>query len=152
MKIYIDFLTERMETEWQEQFKAVVKCVYCVIFDENDKMMELQEYLFATGKIDKLQFKTWPRADSTSDTKAYVLRASMTRLCDMTNEVMDVDYEPTVERSAVPAAFEKIKQCIEEMQTHVVSVEEEYDVDYGVLKTSMETAVTRLETYLIKKN
>ena len=137
-----------METEWHERFKAVVKCVYCVLWDVDDKMTELKEHLFAIGKIDPMRYKTWPTANSADDAKAYVLDASTTCLCDMTNEVINAEYEPTIERSDVPEAFKNIKKCIEEMRAHVVSVEEEYNMDFIVLKTSMETAVTQLETYL----
>jgi hypothetical protein len=140
-----------METEWQERFNVVAKCVYSVVLDADNKMTELKEHLFATGKIDKFQFKTWPRADRVSDAKAYVLDACTMRLCDMTNEVINSDYEPIVERSTVPVQFKNIKKCIEEMLVHVVSVEEEYNLDYMLLKTSMETAVTRLETYLLEE-
>jgi anaerobic ribonucleoside-triphosphate reductase len=69
----------------------------------------------------------------------------------MTNEVINSDYEPIVERSAIPIQFKNIKKCIEEMLVHVVSVEEEYNLDYMLLKTSMESAVTRLETYLLEE-
>ena len=140
-----------METEWQERFTVVVKCVYSVVLDAGNKMSELREHLFETGEITPFQFNTWPTANRVSDAKAYVLNASIIRLCDMTNEVINVDYEPIVERSAVPVQFNNIKKCIEEMLVHVVSVEEEYNLDYMVLKTSMKTAVTRLETYLLEE-
>jgi hypothetical protein len=61
---------------------------------------------------------------------------------------MDADKEPTVQKSAVPAAFEDIKACIKQMQEQVESVEKEYDGDCEELKKSMATAVTALETYL----
>jgi len=140
-----------METEWQERFTVVAKCVYSVVLNADNKMTELKEHLFATGKIGMFQFKTWPRADRVSDAKAYMLDASTIRLCEMTNEMINVDYEPIVERSTVPVQFNNIKKCIEEMLVHVVSVEEEYNLDYMVLKTLMKTAVTRLETYLLEE-
>jgi hypothetical protein len=140
-----------METEWEERFKAVVKCVYCVLWDVDDKMTEIKEHILATGKLNPFLFETWPTAKSAGDAKAYMLDTITTRLCDMTNEIINTDYEPTVERSSVPAVLEKIKQCIEEMRAHVVNVEEVYNVDCMVLKTSMETAVSQLETYIVKE-
>ncbi len=140
-----------MQTAWEERFKGVVGCVYRVLFDVNDTMQELKEHLYATGKIGPMVYQIWPRAGSAGEAKACALDASTTRLCDMTNAVMNSDLQPIVDRSAVPAAFENIKKCIEEMRAQVESVEQEYDGDCAELKTSMETAVTRLETYLLEE-
>jgi hypothetical protein len=80
-----------------------------------------------------------------------VLDNITTRLCDTTNAVMNADKKLIVEKSAVPAAFENMKACIEEMRTQVQSVETEYDRDCEALKKSMATVVTALETYLAEE-
>jgi vacuolar-type H+-ATPase subunit I/STV1 len=69
----------------------------------------------------------------------------------MANAVRNADKKIIVEKSAVPAAFENIKKCIEEMRAQVQSVEEEYNGDCEALKKSMATALTALETYLAEE-
>ncbi len=69
----------------------------------------------------------------------------------MTNAVMTADMRPKVQMTAVPAALENIKTCIEEMRAQVQSVEQEYNGDCEALKKSMETAVTELQTYLAEE-
>ena len=136
-----------METDWRERFKAVVTCVYCVLLDQDEIMHNLKEHLFQTNKIGRMEYKSWPR-DCPKHAKADALNSITARLTDMTNAVMNADKEPTVKQSAVRAAFEKIKACIEEMPAQVQSVEQEYGWDCGVLKLSIEAALTALQTYL----
>ena len=138
-------LAGRMATAWEERFADVVGRVYRVLFDAGDSLQELKEHLFASGQIGPMWYKSWPRA---SDANAYALDASATRLCGLTNAVVTADHKPSVQRTAVPAVFENIKECIEGMSAQVESVEQEYDGDCSELKTSMQTALTRLETYL----
>ena len=137
-----------MATEWQERCSAVIGCVYRVLWDFDDTMVELKEHLFATGNIGRIVLKNWPRTGSPGEANACVLDNTTRRLCDMANAVRNADKKIIVEKSAVPAAFENIKKCIEEMQAQVEIVEKEYDGDCEELKKSMETAVTALETYL----
>jgi hypothetical protein len=111
-------------------------------------MGELKDHLLEKGIIGQIVYKTWPHTGYPRDEKACVLDNITRRLCDMANAVRNADKKIIVEKSAVPAAFENIKKCIEEMQAQVQSVEEEYDGDCEELKKSMETAVTALETYL----
>jgi len=137
-----------METDWKERFKAVVGLVYRVLWDAEDTMRELKEHLYAKGKIFTMQYNTWPQTRDPSDANARALDDLTTRLCNMTNAVMNADLEPIVPKSAVPAAFEGMKACIEEMRAQVPIVEQQYDGDCGVLKPSMEAALTALQTYL----
>ena len=119
-----------------------------MLWDFDDTMVELKEHLFAAKKIGRIVFKNWPRTGSPGEANACALDNITRRLCDMANAVRNADKKIIVEKSAVPAAFENIKKCIEEMRAQVEIVEKEYDGDCEALKKSMVTAVTALETYL----
>jgi hypothetical protein len=137
-----------MATEWQERCSAVIGCVFRVLCDAADTLTELKEHLLKTGDIGPLGNKTWPHTGFERDAKACVLDNITRRLCDMANAVRNADKTIIVEKSAVPAAFENIKKCIEDMGAQVDIVEKQYAGDCEELKKSMVTAVTALETYL----
>jgi hypothetical protein len=136
-----------MATEWQERCRAVIGCVFRVLCDAVDSMRELKEHLIETGDIGPMGENTWPHTGFPRDVNACVLDNITTRLCYMRNSVMNADLKIIVDESAVPAAFENIKECIEEMRAQVHIVEKQYDGDCEALKKSMATALAALETY-----
>jgi hypothetical protein len=138
----------------QEEFAALITSVYNVVWDEQEKMTEIQEKVLLNrikrAKDSSVAFtdRAWKKWPTPSDKNAHALELSTDNLVETINSMSDAEKKPTVDEKDIPAMFMYLQITISEMQSQVPAAEAEYAVDCSALKTSMQNAVTQLQAYL----
>jgi hypothetical protein len=140
--------------ESERQFAALITGAYTVLWDVNEKMVEIREKVLlsrkqrAKGSGVAFTDHAWKKWPTPSDKNAHALELSTDNLVETINSMSDAEKKPTVDEKDIPAMFMDMRITISAMQSQVPAVEAEYAVDCSALKISMQTAVTQLQAYL----
>jgi hypothetical protein len=138
----------------QEEFAVLITNVYNVIWDVDEKMVEIQEKVLLSriknAKDSGVVFTdhAWKQWSTPTDKNTHALELSTDNLVETINSMSDTDKKPTADEKDIPAMFMYLRITISEMQAQVPVVEAEYAVDCSKLRTSKQNAVTQLQVYL----
>jgi hypothetical protein len=138
----------------QEEFAARITSVYSVLWDVDEKMVEIREKVLLNrikrAKDSGVAFTdhAWKKWPTSSDKNAYALDLSEFFLTQTINRMSDADKKPTVDEKDIPSMFLDLRLAILGMQSQVPAVEAEYAVDCRALKTSIQNAAKQLQAYL----
>ena len=143
--------------ESERQFAALITGAYTVLWDVDEKMEEIRDKVLLSRKQrvkgSGVAFRdhAWKKWPTPSDKNAHALELSTDNLVKTINSMSDAEKKPTVDEKDIPAMFMDMRITISAMQSQVLDVEAEYDVDCSALKTSMCTAMTQLQAYLTRE-
>jgi hypothetical protein len=138
----------------QEEFAALITSVYNVMWDVEEKMVEIRKKVLLNrikrAKDSGVAFTdhAWKQWPTSSDKNAYALDLSELFLTQTINSMSDADKKPTVDEKDIHSRFLDLRLAILGLQSQVPAVEAEYAVDCSKLRTSMQNAVTQLQAYL----